>query len=326
MRAAQQQRRCAFATDQSTYAAMTRRTAAGEYVSPYQGLYANRTHWQTLTECERSAYMVRALHCKKPHWVFTGYSALDVQGITHSRSSHEGAVWIADHQRNAHKHNSPRTPLRRIHLPSDVGTRIIDGIPVTAGAVTVAVSIAHLPFMHALPLVDDALRKGATVEQLEECCRQLRVLTPALRTLLHCGNPKSESGGESIARAAIRLLGFAEPQLQVEFPDLRNSGHMIRVDMLWRLPDGRMIVLEFDGVQKYLDPTMTKHRDVRILVQTQGERDESIRRSGVTTIVHCFYEDVVNLRVFDRLLRNAGVPWVGVPNELQGELRMALQA
>ena len=40
---------------------MTRRTAAGEYVSPYQGLYANRTHWQTLTECERSAYMVRAL-------------------------------------------------------------------------------------------------------------------------------------------------------------------------------------------------------------------------------------------------------------------------
>ena len=91
MHAAQQQRRCAFATDQSTYAAMTRRTAAGEYVSPYQGLYANRTHWQTLTECERSAYMVRALHCKKPHWVFTGFSALDVQGITHSRSSHDGA-------------------------------------------------------------------------------------------------------------------------------------------------------------------------------------------------------------------------------------------
>ena len=92
---AKQERRCCYGTSDAQRRALKRRLHAGELVSPYKNLYADRTLWNTMTREQQSLQVIRALSAIHPQWVFAGLSAACVYGLQHNYSLHDGTVHIA---------------------------------------------------------------------------------------------------------------------------------------------------------------------------------------------------------------------------------------
>lgn len=120
----------------------------------------------------------------------------------------------------------------------------------------------------------------------------------------------SENGGESFALAVIFELGFPWPEQQVEFTCIGPDGarKVRRVDFAWYLPDGRIVVGELDGQQKYVDPSMTGGRSIAAIVEDERERSQMLHRCGVSAVVRFAFDDVVRRAPLERKLREAGVP------------------
>lgn len=92
---AKQERRCCYGTSDAQRRALKRRLHAGELVSPYKNLYADRILWNTMTREQQSLQVIRALSAIHPQWVFAGLSAACVYGLQHNYSLHDGTVHIA---------------------------------------------------------------------------------------------------------------------------------------------------------------------------------------------------------------------------------------
>ncbi|NMM98806.1 hypothetical protein [Bifidobacterium olomucense] len=186
----------------------------------------------------------------------------------------------------------------------------VNGIMVTDEIRTLIDCGLSLPFLYALPIFDSAARQGVDMRMVREACKGLRVSLAPIETLLTYVDARSENGGESVVRASIINDGFALPELQIEFCDPAHPTRRYRVDFLWRLHDGRIIVLEYDGMAKYEDFSMTKGRSAKQILNERDERDWALRAAGVTTILHCTYEDAVTTNRLFHMLKDAGVPQI----------------
>lgn len=169
--------------------------------------------------------------------------------------------------------------------------------------------LLSMGFGDGMAVADATLRRlGSRANTLGEVLEQLgagrRGVKGARLTLAHA-DPRSESGGESIARARMIELGFVVPDLQVEFVD-PLTGQGSRVDFLWRLPDGSMVVGELDGQQKYVDPAMTRGRGAVELLSAERLRESRLTRSA--RVVRFSFSDVCNATYFERLLESFRVP------------------
>ena len=89
------------------------------------------------------------------------------------------------------------------------------------------------------------------------------------------------------ALAVIFELGFPWPEQQVEFTCIGPDGarKVRRVDFSWYLPDGRIVVGELDGQQKYVDPSMTGGRSIAAIVEDERERSQMLYRCSVSAVV-----------------------------------------
>lgn len=199
-------------------------------------------------------------------------------------------------------------------IPADIApTSITDMVPITSPARTLVDCGRTYPFAQVLPMFDSALRNGlVTPQQILEVCDGIRSECGGIMRLLHYANPLSENGGESFCRAVIIESGFATPQLQHTFTDMDSSWAQYRVDFVWHTEDGRVIVLEYDGKAKYTDPSMTHHQSVRSVVHGEREREDALKRAGVTTIIRADYEEVVGRTPLVRKLIDARVPRAGI--------------
>ena len=99
---------------------------------------------------------------------------------------------------------------------------------------------------------------------------------------------------------AADCVQWTDPQTNTEY----------RVDFVWKLDDGRVIVAEYDGTQKYVDPAMTDNRSIQEVVAKERARDEGLKRAGATEIVHFTYADVIERTPLRVKLIKAGVPQV----------------
>lgn len=312
IRESEAQHRCLYGPDDASRRALKRRHHVGELLSPYPNVYVRPGFWEPLSACQRSLCMARTLHLMHPTWVFAGLTAADAYGFEHTWRLHERIMTIADpHGRKGRPENPPGTyALQRLFVPASATTAVVAGIPVTDAVRTLIDCALRFPFPHALPMFDAAIRKGVSMDDVRSACSRLRIdRTPVTRVLTYA-NGKCENGGESMVYALIVLNGFAVPEFQVEF---RTRDRLFRVDFLWRRHDGRIIVLEYDGMRKYSDSSMAGRRSVKQVVGEQMERDQSLRALGVTTIVHCGYDDVITQMPLVRKLTEAEVPWVGRP-------------
>ena len=127
--------------------------------------------------------------------------------------------------------------------------------------------------------------------------------------MLRYANERSENGGESLARGTIIEDRFLTPRIQVTVTDPQTNTEY-RVDFVWKLDDGRVIVAEYDGTQKYEDPAMTDNRSIQEVVAKERARDEGLKRAGATEIVHFTYADVIERTPLRVKLIKAGVPQV----------------
>ena len=307
---AQTHRQCAAGATIDEQHVLGQWNARGTLHRPYPNLYVERTYWATLTPQEQTMHVIRSLARRHPSWVFAQLSAACVLGYDYSRSLYDGSVTVAvTARRSSRQHSAP--PLKRLYVPfSQLRAHRVGGIAVTDPLRTVFDCGRAYHFCHALPVADSALRSGVSFGDMITYCstphrgrRQARA-----RTVVGFADGLSDNGGESGVRAAMIVEGFMLPQLQRPYQDPENAGTVYRADYTWKLADGRLIVAEFDGSRKYVDPKMTQGRAVMEVVHRERCRQLALERAGVTAIVRLAWEDVIHPKQLVRKLTAAGVP------------------
>ena len=261
--------------------ALARRVAKGEVVSPARGLYARAEHWRTLKRDQRTLYLARGLQQRHPSWVFCGPTAAVIWGMDVSYSLQD-RIFVATTP-SGHGPDGPLVTrcaiLGEKDPEGDVET--IAGLRVTSASRTVFDCLRRTDFPLGLGVADSALRLGiVTREGLESYirtrCDGSRGTEQALGTL-RWADPRSENGGESIARGRMLLLGYARPELQVRVPRVVDKGEPYRADYCWVRTDGLVILGELDGGDKYVDGEMTRGRSLDEVLS-----DENVRGSRIS--------------------------------------------
>ncbi|MDF7665932.1 hypothetical protein [Bifidobacterium sp. ESL0745] len=297
---------CAVPTGRAQRDAMRRRQVSGELVSPYHRIYARAECWRALNPEQQSLYVIRALARVQPTWTFAGVSAAAVLGLDHPWNLHrDGLVWIAT---SGSVDITGDSHLRRIFV-ARLETRAVQGVKVTSVARTLVDCALRYSFRDVLPMFDAAFRKYSISEDsvLKVCDTVRADIGPVLR-LMYYANAASENGGESLCRAVIIEHGFAIPQLQRVFIDPANRQNEYRADFTWRFADGRVIVLEFDGNEKYINPAMTRMQSTEQVVYEERLRESALRRAGVTDLIRTNYREVLGQAVLVHKLLAAGIP------------------
>lgn len=307
MNEALEQRRCAFSTIRSENAALRRRALGddAELLRPARGLYIPVSYWNGLTPEERTMHIARAFAAWHPAWIFGGNVAAAVHGLDGSWKIHDGTVTIVSTFQQSY---SPMAKVRRTYIPEGMmKTQAVDGVTVLDKISTVLNCASQYEFPVALAVADSALRQGLACENVLEACRRWDTMYENVVPVVCHASAASENGGESYCRAVMIEEGFVVPELQAGFVD-ELTGARYRVDYLWRLSDGQIVVGEFDGTEKYVNPIMTEHRSIREVVQQERMREAALQRCGVTRIVRFSYDEVVERDALVKKLKEAGIP------------------
>lgn len=301
---ANQECRLAFATSRPDCEAMRNRVRHHELVEPLPNCFTAAHAWAQLSPTDRTMRLARTVQEKYPTRIFAGVTAAVILGFWVGWGALDGTVHCTvPSGRVPGARNSPIV----YHARRGASILTVDGLRVTDHIHTLIDCALTLPFCQALGIFDSALRFGVQPARiLAECGRQRRDCSRVHR-LLHHADPCSENGGESWVRATIIELGFARPQLQVELRD-PQTGKCYRVDFLWVLPDGTLVVLEYDGLEKYTSERMKGGSSTAQRVVDERERDAALTRCGVVRIAHVFHRDVANRRRFMYVLSSLGVP------------------
>lgn len=295
---------CAHSTNSLIQKGLYRRYLAGDLAKPYPGLYSRHEYWNRLNGAEQSLHMARTLKGMHPDWVFAGLTAAAAYGFEHQ--------WFLHHEititLSTHGSYRPHDKLHVIYSPYPKhDATIASGIPVTNKARTLVDCGNTQEFRGALPVFDSAAAGGLDEAALMKECSLITQDCSKIIKLLRYTNTASDNGGESFARGTMIEAGFAEPRLQVVIVD-PATGQQYRVDFLWRTDDGRIIVCEFDGTAKYVDPEMTSNRSIQETVQLERNREQGLRRAGVTDIIRLTFNDVLQIKPMVAKLRRSGVP------------------
>ena len=235
---------CAYGTTKAHRSALARRVQARELKRVFPNMYAASEYWDSLQPDERIRHIARTLHNRHPDWVFAGVTAAAIHDFEHQWHLHAGTITLATTSRGP---NASSAKVKRIFTSSST-PEYANGLPVTSKARTVVDCGLSVDFRFALPIIDSALRNGVAITDILNVCSTMRRdCTPIFR-LLHYANPASENGGESLGRGTIIAGGLLAPELQQNITD-PQTGALYRVDFLWRLPENRLIVGEFDGYE-----------------------------------------------------------------------------
>lgn len=249
---------------------------------------------------------MRTMQSLHPEWTFCHESAAVVFGLPVSYDRLD-AVHVAT-SRSRRNANSKDV---RWHVVEDDESVVVRGLRVTSLPRTVFDCMRTADFGQALAVADGALRASRTsacsfVAQFKRMGGSYAGSTRAVRTMRYA-DALSESGGESIARAAMIRQGFALPELQVSFPQPMNEKRSFRVDFLWTRLDGSKVVGEFDGFQKYEDPTLLNGRSPLRALADEQHREAQLTLYGMP-IVRFSYQDVADEARFAKLLERYGIP------------------
>lgn len=305
---AERERRCLHPSGNPVRKALLRRVRTGEIETPMRGLFIRAQLWRSLGLVDQFKYIVRALAHWHPDWVFGGVAAACMHGLwieyrVVRQALHALSVTVISKPEGSH---CSSTYIDR-RCRSGVHSVVVDGVRVTSLAQTVAECTASMSFVDGMTLACCALRKGIRAETIMMCAVENSLMNDVLRKVLQYANANAENGGEAKTLAVFIECGFVPPAQQVEFVD-PQTGRRYRVDYLWRTVDGRLIVVELDGLVKYTDPAMMQGRTLAGVIDDERERTEGLLRAGVTTVIRIRMEDLADRWALTQKLADAGVP------------------
>lgn len=291
-------------------ASLSRGVAQGALVVPVRGLYARRSYYEAQSKRERALCSIRSLASIHPAWLFCAFSAAVLHGLQVSYHL-LGKPHIVQDFSSSHGNSS----VYRHAYTIDRDDCVVQlGVQATSIERTLLDCLCLASFEDGLAIVDSAFRWGkidrAALEHYvaENGFHRKGVCTA--RRVLRYADGRSENGGESVARAAMIELGFVVPDLQVEVVDPMEPANLKRCDFSWKLPDGRWIIGELDGVDKYVrnpDGNIGDARRVAREMSRERTREAHINLTDAK-VVRFTFQQVMDRDYFERLLLAAGVP------------------
>lgn len=285
-------------------AAMTinRAWRGGRFVRVVPGVYVDADAWRTSPPWEQYVAKVRAVAATRPDAIFSHRAAAALRGVVIGGPSQ--LVHIIDmtgtSRRNGHV---------RIHTSRDHRDLVsLDGITATSVADTVVDIARTTPSAEGLAFADALLRTttGLTSDGLQAVneTRSSSRNRDHARWALSRATGKPESVLESLSLAAIEWSGLAIPEVQTRF---RTEGKEDRADFFWpSVP----LIGEADGLAKYSGA----FRDAPEAIAAEKDRESRLRRN-IGPVVRWGWDDVSTPHRLGRLLRAAGVPVAGQPQE-----------
>lgn len=263
---------------------LARMALRGDLMRLAPGFYVRSTWYEALGPEERQLCLARTYHRLHPDWVFCHFSAAAAYGL-----------WVSEGQlEKVHVRYGPGSWSRDAglvvrHELLASGTEWVNELPVTSLARTVLDCIRESDFPRALAIADSALRlQGISAQEFAAFMRQemgagTHGLVRAL-AVVGLADARSESAGESMARARMMELGYRMPELQVSVPDPVEPGRTYRVDFLWQLDDGSLVAGEYDGRGKYLDEELTAGRDAFDVLADERRREARIAANDIRVL------------------------------------------
>ncbi|WP_236034356.1 CTP synthase [Bifidobacterium saguinibicoloris] len=279
---ARREKRCVVAPTDTEFKAIQRRVCSGGIVKPFRGLYAQTDYWNALDRYEQVRHVVRALSRCHPDWVFCGPTAAIMHRLDCSYRL-SCPLWIAVAP-GTHYRNSGQ--LTR-HVISNPEIAEVEGVKVTGLLRTLFDCAAALSLRYSLAPIDSSLRANSVDKDVLLAYPSSVKYSRRRRTVMRAftlSDARSENGGESSARGMLHEMGYPPDDIQTEFPCLDHPGRRHRVDFLWKKQDGTCVVMEFDGVRKYVDPNMTSGRSIREVVDGERRRQQCLERQRVSVI------------------------------------------
>lgn len=282
---------------------LSRLVECGEAFRPSRGMYVRSTYWNGLTDEQKARHLMRTMTHEDETIVFSHASAALVHGLEVpkrlARRLHSTVV------RGSASRSSGRV-IR--HTAGEVVSETVDGIRVTPVDLTTFDCLRSLDLPEGLAIADSVIRSRSNAEELEKFFMKrgnARGASHAIQTL-GLADGRSENGGESIARGTMLELGCVPPDLQRELRD-PISGKVYRVDFFWDVEGAPSIAGELDGKDKYLNPKMTKGKDVNEVLLDERLRESRISVLGIKVMRFRFAE-LSNRTRFAKLLDAYGVP------------------
>ena len=283
---------------------LRRAVRARVLVRPRTGVYVRADEWGRAAPEARHLLLVQAVGRQLDRPVFSHESAAVLWGLPLVGSAHAVHVLGPVTPTGSHRGTGSRAGVVRHAAPAGVPTVSRSGLRLTAAAETLVCLARARDLVHAVPLVDQALRAGlATREDLLVALAH-RAGAPGARRAalaLSLGDAAAESVGESVSRVRIHLDGLEAPALQVRLAE--GGADVARVDFWWA---AARVVGEFDGRKKYRVDGVPDRRSVEDRVWAEKQREDRLRDLGVR-VVRWTWSDLWTPGVLARRLVAAGV-------------------
>ena len=299
-------------SSRAEYQALRRRTVAGDLREPFPGLFGRTGTCGSLGPRGCAYRTLKTLTRMHPDWCFCSFSAAVLHGI-HVPFAYLDSVHLAVSPGRYSANSRAITRHERKHETARVEEALVTPIDET-----VTDCLCAAPFADGLAIADSALHWHLTSPSQLKCYLSdhgtWRKGIVRARRVLSYADGRAEGGGESLVRAIIIDAGFVLPELQVEMDDPLGTRSFVRVDFYWLLAGGRVVVLEFDGLQKYLShDTEQPHatgKDVRNAIKKLSDeraRESRINLTGAT-VIRLTSRDARDASYVVKLLERAGVP------------------
>ena len=268
-------------------------------------MFALRETWRVLRPDARERFAIRSYARIDPDAVFCGVSAALMHGLPVSYTQ-LGQLQI---------YAVPgRKPLVTQHIarrrPSATTVEERDGVCVVCMEQAVVESLCSCAFEDALAIADGFLRRSkARRSLLEELVKRgaagKRGVAVA-REVARYADARAESGGESVARAAMIRAGILPTTLQRTFHDPVDARQSYRADFVFELRSGATVVGEFDGRVKYVDEGMLAGGGIVDAMRAERQRESRITMLGMP-VVRFSWKDVTTPGRLEELLKAVGV-------------------
>lgn len=186
---------------------------------------------------------------------------------------------------------------------------IVDGVPVTSLARTVADLARQLPFTEAVMTLDAALRLGAKQDDIFARLEGVLGCRRAARAVAFA-DARAESPGESISRAVMHLAGLPAPELQ-HVVCSADGEFLGRLDFYW---DEAGLGGEFDGRIKYTE-LANGGSDAGTVIWGEKRRELAVG-DQITAMTRWVWPEMWNGVMCHRVARKLGVTNYRVPTLL----------